>query len=371
MTAFAGLATLGFAATACGGQAPPENKPGDGARVGIELTPDGCRPAPQTLVAGTVTFTVHNTNADGVTEAELLAGSRSVAEKEDITPGLSGEFTVHLDAGDYQISCPGAKQDKSVLKVTGVSKGSWQSNPALVTAAQDYAQWTVQQVDQLLPAARDFAAAVQSGDLAGAQRLYAPARVGYERIEPIAEKWQDLDGAIDGRGDDGGQFTGFHRIEQALWEQKSLDGMAPVAAQLVTDIEHLRQVVGTVSLQPAEIAGGATELINEVQSSKVTGEEDRYSHTDLSDFQANVDGAHQAWTVLQPAVAGADPQLVQTINDRFTGVRQELAKYQQSPGYAGSGFADYGTVQPDQRKVLAQKVNALGEELSKVAAKVA
>lgn len=119
MTALAGLATLGFAATACGGQAPSANKPGDGARVGVELTPDGCQPTPATVPAGTVTFTIHNASADGVTEAELLAGGQTVAEKEDITPGLSGEFTVHLDAGDYQIACPGAKQDKSAFKVTG------------------------------------------------------------------------------------------------------------------------------------------------------------------------------------------------------------------------------------------------------------
>jgi iron uptake system component EfeO len=369
--ALAALTTIGLAAAACGGQAPPPSAPG-GNRVSIELTADGCPATPAAVPAGTVTFSVHNAGADQVSEAELLAGGRSVAEKEDLTPGLSGEFTVHLDAGAYQISCPGAKQDHSDLKVTGVSQGSWQSNPMLVKATQDYAQWTVQQVDQLLPAARDFAAAVQSGDLSKAQQLYAPTRGYYEHIEPIAEKWKDLDGAIDGRADDAGaDFTGFHRIEQALWEQKSLDGIAPIASGLVGDIQRLQQVVGTVNVQPAEVADGATELINEIQSSKVTGEEERYSHTDLSDFQANLDGARQAWTLLQPAVVGTDPQLARTINDRFTGVQQELARYRQEPGYVDSGFVDYGTVSPDQRKVLAQKVNALGEALSKVAAKVA
>lgn len=371
-TVLAALTTIGLAGTSCGGEASPPNGPGGGNRVSVELTPDGCSPTPATVPAGTVTFTVHNAAADRVTEAELLAGGKSVAEKEDITPGLSGQFTVHLDAGDYQISCPGAKNDRSDFKVTGVSQGSWQSNPMLVKATQDYAQWTVQQVNQLLPAAKNFAAAVQSGDLAKAQQLYASTRVYYEHIEPVADKWKDLDGAIDGRADDAGaDFTGFHRIEQALWEQKSLDGLAPIAAGLVTDIERLQQAVTTLDVQPAEVAGGATELINEIQSRKVTGEEERYSHTDLSDFQANLDGARQAWTLLQTPVVGTDPQLARTINDRFTGVQQELALYQQSPGYVDSGFVDYSTVSPQQRKALAQKVNALGEALSKVSAKIA
>jgi iron uptake system component EfeO len=371
-TVLAALTTIGLAGTACGGEASPPNGPGSGNRVSVELTPDGCSPTPATIPAGTVTFTVHNAAADRVTEAELLAGGKSVAEKEDITPGLSGQFTVHLDAGDYQISCPGARNDRSGLKVTGLSQGSWQSNPTLVKATQDYAQWTVQQVNQLLPAARDFAAAVQSGDLAKAQQLYASTRVYYEHIEPVAEKWKDLDGAIDGRADDAGVgFTGFHRIEQALWEQKSLDGLAPIAAGLVTDIERLQQAVASLDVQPAEVADGATELINEIQSRKVTGEEERYSHTDLSDFQANLDGARQAWTLLQPPVLGTDPELARTINDRFTGVQQELTRYQQSPGYVASGFVNYSTVSPQQRKALAQKVNALGEALSKVSAKIA
>jgi iron uptake system component EfeO len=118
-TVLAAMTALGLATAACSSPPPPPNKPGEGGEVTIELTPEGCRPTPASLKAGTVTFTVRNAGATNVTEAELLAGGKSLAEKEDLTPGHSGEFKVHLNAGDYQISCPGAQHDKADFKVTG------------------------------------------------------------------------------------------------------------------------------------------------------------------------------------------------------------------------------------------------------------
>ena len=53
-----------------------------------------------------------------------------------------------------------------------------------------------------------------------------------------------------------------------------------------------RRPVGRLHvLQPAQVANGSVDLLGEVAKSKVTGEEERYSHTDLGDFEANVDGA--------------------------------------------------------------------------------
>ncbi len=122
--ALVSLAAVGLATAACGGQQLPPNKPGEGGEVRIELTPDGCAPSPASLPAGTVTFHLHNTNAGNVTEAELLSGGNDLAEKEDVTPGLSGDFSAHLDPGSYQLTCPGAKHDKADFKVTGVKQGS-------------------------------------------------------------------------------------------------------------------------------------------------------------------------------------------------------------------------------------------------------
>ncbi len=53
----------------------------------------------------------------------------------------------------------------------------------------------------------------------------------------------------------------------------------------MADVNTLSSGVQDIQLQPAQLANGAVELMNEVSNSKITGEEDRYSHTDLSDFE--------------------------------------------------------------------------------------
>jgi iron uptake system component EfeO len=309
-----------------------------------------------------------------VSEAELLSGGRMLGEQENLSPGLSGGFSLRLDNGKYQIYCPGASQEKFDFSVTGSSAASWKDNPALVKATTDYATWIKQQTADLVVKTQAFVDAVNSGNMSQAQLTYAPARVGYERIEPVAEIWGSLDLNIDGRIDDfdkPADFQGFHKIEQLVWQDKTLSGASTYANGLLKNVKELDTLVGQATYQPAEIADGATSLVDEIQSSKVTGEEDRYSHIDLVDFQANLDGSMEAFNVLVPALRKTDPDLVTTIQDRYQDVVTALKPYQSTPGYLNTGYVNYATVTQAQRKQLSQVVNAFGEEMSKVAAKVA
>ena len=119
-------------------------------------------------------------------------------------------------------------------------------------------------------------AAVVAGDVAKAKSLYPAARIPYERIEPVAESFGDLDPRIDARANDvpASEFGGFHRIEKALWEEGTAKGMSPYAKQLLADVKELQGKVKTVDLQavqtidtlaermsetPAQVAGGAAD----------------------------------------------------------------------------------------------------------------
>ncbi len=367
------LAVAGLVVTGCS-KSKDGNAAASGAtKVKIEITDDGCTTTPASIPAGPATFEVTNTNASKVTEAELLGKSGGiVGEKENLTPGLSGTFSLRLDAGSYTVYCPNAKTEKSAFTVTG--KAGQPSQDPAVQAALDqavagYKQYIIAEVDKLVPATKKFTDAVRAGDIPGAEAAYAPARYYYEEVEPVAESFGDLDPEIDARIDDvedPSQWTGFHRLEKALWADKSLAGMAPVADKLDSDVAKLKSRVATADYQPAQLANGATELLNEVASSKITGEEDRYSHTDLSDFEANVTGGQKAFQLLVPALQKIDPQLASTVTQKFTEVLDALQPYQHSAGV----FVDYTTVPDDQRRVLTQKVDALAEPLSQVAAKV-
>jgi iron uptake system component EfeO len=366
-TALLGL--VGLAGTGCAKDPQTGAAAGGGATVAVEISQAGCAPSPASVPAGAVTFRIANRDAGGVTEAELKQGETILGEKENLAPGLSGSFTLNLKPGTYAMVCPNAQTDSWKFTVTGA--GSAASREPGLTAALDaavvgYRRYVVEEVAKLVPATRRFTDAVRAGDLARAKDLYAPARYFYEEIEPVAESFGDLDPQIDARVDnvdDPNAWTGFHRIEKALWQDRSASGLKPVADKLDADVAKLRDLVGAATYQPAQLANGATELLNEVAAHKITGEEERYSHTDLSDFRANVDGARKAFDLLLPALRLTDPDLATTVDRKFADVRDALAGY--------GVDVDYSTVDDVHRRLWTQKVDALAEPLSRVAAKVA
>jgi iron uptake system component EfeO len=237
----------------------------------------------------------------------------------------------------------------------------------LVLPVSNYKIFVSKKVDSLVATTSAFTAAVKNGDLAKAQALYAPTRTNYETIEPIAELFNDLDSNIDSRADDhekkeaDGGFIGFHRIEYGLFERKSTDGLAPLADRLNADVAELGKRLKSLTIPPEKMVGGAAALIEEVAKTKITGEEDRYSHTDLYDFQANVDGAQKIVNLLRPLTMKADPQLVGTIDSNFATVDKILAKYK-----SNTGFESYDKVTEEDRTALRGPITALAEDLSKL-----
>lgn len=367
----AALLAVGVLAGGCssGGDAAP-----GASTVTVTLTDNGCKPKPASIKAGPVTFKVTNSNASKVNEAELQQNNSIVGEKENLTPGLSGTFSLQLKAGKYQVYCPNAATERFDFTVTGTAAASSQSpavRRALSAAVTNYHDYVVSEVDKLVPATTKFTDAVRAGNVAEAKQLFAPARYHYETVEPVAESFGNLDPEIDARindVNDPSRWTGFHRIEKSLWQDDTTRGMTSYADRLDTDVAKLKALVAKESYQPAQLANGATELLNEVASKKITGEEDRYSHTDLSDFQANLAGSREAFELLKPALEKTDPALAKQVTGEYDTVQSALHKY--AGAYSGTRFVDYSTVSQGARRTLTQQVDALAEPLSQVAAKV-
>lgn len=249
----------------------------------------------------------------------------------------------------------------------GIAAGARSAPMDLVIPVSNYKIFVAKGVDRLVATTAAFTAAVKKGDLAQAQALYASTRVNYETIEPIAELFNDLDASIDSRADDHEKkeadegFTGFHRIEYGLFERKSTEGLAPLADKLNKDVAELQTRVKTLTIPAEKMVGGAAALIEEVGKTKITGEEDRYSHTDLYDFQANVDGARKIVDLLRPLTMKADATLVGAIDRNFSTIEKILVKYK-----TGTGFETYDKVTADDRLALQGPVTALAEDLSKL-----
>jgi iron uptake system component EfeO len=358
----AGLTLLALLAVGCGSS---DDAPAGAKKMAFELTDAGCVPNEAKAPAGPIVFEVENAGTSKVTELEVMDGETILGEVENLSDGFTGSFSLTLEQGEYVLYCPGGEDEKGTLTVSGELKA--ENSPDVEAAIAEYRKYLEQNTAALVAATEPFVAAVVAGDVAQAKSLYAPARIPYERIEPVAESFGTLDPRIDARENDvpADEFEGFHRIEKALWEEETAAGMAPVARQLLADVEELRDKVKTVRLQAVQIANGANELLGEVSASKITGEEERYSHTDLVDFEANVEGAEVAFEAVEPLLSKEDPKLAKEIEASFEDVYASLDPYRR-----GEGFVSYTELSKADTRKLAQEIDALAEELSQVPAQI-
>lgn len=381
-------ASAGTGAAASAGAAPVSN---GAAQVAITLTGDdsgSCVLDSSTAPAGPVTFTVTNESATSITEVELLSDNRILGEKENLAPGLPPvTFTVTLGGGDYQVYCPGAGTEQVPFTVTGDSapQASGGVSAVLAEGTTGYAAYVVGVVDGMVQAVSTLKEAIDAGDLDKAKADYALARPYYERIESDIEGFVmpgfeptdpagSLDYLIDMRAsnlDEKVGWHGLHAIERDLFQRGSItDETKALAAELVTNVMTLDEVAKTLTYKPEDLANGAAGLLEEVQSGKITGEEEKYSHLDLVDFFGNVEGAEQAFAFLAPGLKQIDPELTEQVTNQFATVKALLDTYR-DPSQAG-GFQLYtDELKATAAPQLSKAVQALQEPLSKIAEKVA
>nr|WP_113882521.1 MULTISPECIES: iron uptake system protein EfeO [Cytobacillus] len=248
------------------------------------------------------------------------------------------------------------------------SAGTEASNTEKEVSA--YKQFAIEQLDEFVKATEGFTEAVKAGDVEKAKELYAPARMYFERSEPIAESFGDLDPRIDARladiqaeGQGEEEWSGYHKIEYGLWEEGTTEGYEEAADQLLKDVKELRAKVETVEVTPDLMITGAVDLLNEVSTSKITGEEEIYSHTDLYDFKANVEGAEKIFEIFKEKLTEKDAGLVKELDENFTVLDELLAKYEDGNG----GYVSYEKLTQEDTKALSAAVDNLGEPLSQMA----
>ncbi|MDG4862535.1 peptidase M75 family protein [Streptomyces sp. T-3] len=374
----ASATAVALAAVATGCTEKSDAKSGDDHLIEVTATDDQCDVSKKEFPAGHIELAIENKGSK-VTEVYILyPDDRIVTERENIGPGTKQTVTATVKAGSYQIACkPGMKGDgiRQQVKATGGGKAV-KRDPKLDAAVAEYRKYVQEQADETLPLAKKFAEAVKAGDLDAAKKAYAPSRIGWERTEPVAESFGDIDPKVDVREDglEDGQdlekdWTGWHRLERSLWQDKKItDRDKELADVLIKDLQDWQKRVGKAEIDPTSMANGAKELLDEVATGKVTGEEERYSHTDLVDFKANVEGAEKSYALLKPVASKNDPALTKELDKQFKALGDLLDKYREDK--SSYDFISYDKVGKADRKELSDGVNALAEPLSKLAAAV-
>lgn len=368
------------ALTAVTGCTEKSDAKGGGANsVSVTATDDKCEVSKKELTAGHVELAIENKGSK-VTEVYLLfPDDRIVSERENIGPGTKQKLTAEVKAGSYDIACkPGMKGDGIRQKVTVTGGGkSVKRDPRLDKAVAEYRAYAQAQADETLPATKTFTDAVREGDLDAAKKAYAPhASAGSapsrSRSPSATSTRRSTCARTASKRARTWRRTGrAGTVWSALWkDEKTGKREKALATQLDKDLLDWQKRVGKAVITPTSMANGAKELLDEVATGKVTGEEERYSHTDLVDFKANVEGAQKSYELLKPVAAENDPKLTKELDKQFAALNKLLEKHRE--GGAGSyTFTSYDKVGKADRKELHDGVNALAEPLSKLAAAVA
>jgi iron uptake system component EfeO len=338
--------------------------------ITVNATDTTCELSKNEASTGTTTFAITN-NGTKVTEFYVYGeGERVMGEVENVSPGLQRKLVVSLnEPGKYQTACkPGMVGDgiRHDFTVTGEAVNV-DTEGKFAQASDNYKQYVITQTDALVGATEQFVAAVKRGDIAAAKVQYPTSRVYWERVEPVAESFPNaLDPRVDLREADlepGQKWTGFHRIEKDLWVTGLQPDTNAIADQLVADVRELNENVRSpeYKMDSTQIASGAQGLLDEIAISKITGEEDIFSHTDLWDFHANVQGSQAAVASVRPILDQRDAALGKRVDQQFTNVYALLDKYR-----SGDGFVLYDTVTEPQRQELSRAIDALSKEVSQV-----
>lgn len=337
--------------------------------VVVNINAHSCDPNELSVPAGHASFRIVN-RSDRAVEWEILDGVLVIEERENIAPGLSQVINANLQPGDYAITCGLLSNPRGVLHVTptAASDAAAKAKPSMVAFVGPLSEFRVYLASQgsaLIKAVTALNQAIESADLSQAQALYLPARAAYQRLAPAAQRLAELDNSINARADyferreQDPAFVGFHRIEYALFQQRSLDGLNPVAERLLADVTTLKQQLLAQSLPPEQLVNIVVRNLNTLADVRAaSGEEERYSHSDLNGFAGNLQTAHKVAELLRPMLTKSAPDLLPKIDAALSDFDNVLNSFKVKDGYA-----TYDTVSGEQRKQIADKAKALADAL--------
>ena len=337
--------------------------------IAVIIHAHACEPNALTVPAGRASFRIIN-RSDRAVEWEILDGVLVVEERENIAPGLSQVINANLLPGDYAITCGLLSNPRGTLHVTPTAESDAQAKakPSMVAFIGPLSEFRVylnSQSGALIKAVSALEQAIAAGDLNQAQALYLPAREAYQRLAPAAQRLAELDNAINARADyfekreQDPAFSGFHRLEYSLFAQHNLDGLAPIAQRLLSDVTALKQQLLAQSLPPEQLVSILVRNLNNLADVRAaSGEEERYSHLDLNGFAANLAVARKVVDLMRPLLSKSAADLLPGIDSAISAFAGQLDGLQ-----VDGNYRTYDRVTADQRQQIADKAKALAAAL--------
>ena len=334
----------------------------------VTIHPRNCEPNAVTVPAGRNSFRIVNASERAV-EWEILDGVLVVEERENIAPGMSQVINANLQPGDYAITCGLLSNPRGTLKVTPTAESEARANAApsmvaFIGPLSEYRVYLSIQSNALIKAVDALAAAINAGDLEQARAAYAPARAAFQRIAPAAQRFAELDNAIEARADyyekreqDPG-FSGFHRIEYSLFSQGTTADAKPVAERLQADVATLKTQLLAQPIPPQQWVSVVSRNLHSLADTRFNGEEERYSHMDLNGFAGNLQGTRKVIDLLRPLLEKSAPAVLADLDKAAQALDQQLGSLRD-----GDAYRPYDRVTEEQRQQIAAAAKTLADAL--------
>ncbi len=355
----------------------------DDVTVAVSSTDDACEIAQSSAPAGNVVFSVTN---DGSQETEFYVyeedGTTIVAEVENVGPGLTRELVAKLDPGTYVTACdPGMDGSDFRAEFTATEAGqapapTGDHAAALDQASAEYLALRARRGGHAGDKTTQFSDAFAAGDDDAAKGLYADARVHWERIEPIAESFGDLDPLLDLREADLGpdQEHGWagttprrccgHRLRATPWTMPRAPTIADQPGQRHGGVAVARQRGGLHG------RGLPDRQRRQGTSRRGRGHQDHRRGGHLVRHRSvGHPGQHRRRPAGLRVVAtrGRGPRprpWSPGMDERFAAGADVLDTHGSSP----TGFTQYGDLTPRRGVELSRSIEALSEPLSQLTA---
>ncbi|WP_139974005.1 iron uptake system protein EfeO [Ochrobactrum sp. CGA5] len=341
-----------------------------GDKIQVAINAKSCEPNELTVPAGRSVFEIVN-KSDRTVEWEILDGVMVVEERENIAPGFRQTIAAKLTPGEYQITCGLLSNPRGKLIVTATAASEAEKGKlpltAFIGALAEYQIYLSTEVAGFQKAVAALSTAIASGNLEAAQATYGPAREAYARIAPVSEAFSDLDTAINARADyfekreQDPAFGGLHRIEYALFEQKSVDGLALIVGKLEQDATALKERIRGLRISPDRMMAGTASALNRFASTAPDADEDRYAHTDLQALSGLLEGSGKTADVLRPIVVKVYPKAFESIDKDAASIKALLGA-----GAEGNGYKAYNALSPDEQAKIREAAAQLAAQFTKL-----
>lgn len=168
--------------------------------------------------------------------------------------------------------------------------------------ADKFKEFVSSQMDDFVTDTQLLASLVKEGKLEEAQKLYPLVTMYYERMQPIASNFEELDVAVNGvitKGKEN-EVTGFQRLAYGLFTEKQTSGYEEIASNLASDVKALQEALATLDVTKNNVLVSASLMFDTMLKDRLTTSS--IANNEVYAVKAQTEAAQEIVKIFMPRV---------------------------------------------------------------------